>query len=291
MEEVALMALPPNDENDSEHSSESCDDSDSQDRRTQARSRIIADIPAPKTVTFVLLDNESNHRAGLPLKVQIFPHDTTDSIVTTVQNYYGLYKGTASGFSFEDSRGKILIARYENFTNDMFVNVRVIFDDPQPYYSTGQESYHSGEVLGRSTTTTSRTLARNPWSHEDDARLMEAVKGHGMSYSQMAKELFPWTSPYDCRQRHQHLEKEIVAKTLPTQTNTRGRSPNATTAESLSGENDNGISYSIHPPQELSYDSSVSQRVGKASRNEKIHACEIHGCTKVRHFKYEYYSQ
>ena len=100
--------------------------------------------PAPKTVTFELLfDGASNYRARLPLKVQIFPHDTTDSIVTTVKNFYGLYEGTASGFSFEDKYGNILIARYENFRNDMSVNVRVIVDHPQPYYSNGQTPYHS----------------------------------------------------------------------------------------------------------------------------------------------------
>lgn len=100
--------------------------------------------PAPKTVTFELLfDGASNYRARLPLKVQIFPHDTTDSIVTTVKNFYGLYEGTASGFSFEDKHGNILIARYENFRNDMSVNVRIIVDHTQPYYSQGQTPYHS----------------------------------------------------------------------------------------------------------------------------------------------------
>lgn len=60
------------------------------------------------------------------MRVQIYPHDTTDSIVTTVKNFYGIYDGTASGVSFEDEHGTTLIARYENLKNNMTVYVRVI---------------------------------------------------------------------------------------------------------------------------------------------------------------------
>lgn len=106
--------------------------------------------PAPKTVTFELVfDGASHARARLPLKVQIFPHDTTDSIVTTVKNFYGLYDGTASGFSFEDRQGNILIARYENFRNDMSVLVRVIVDHTPPYYEQGQTPYYSASPRSR----------------------------------------------------------------------------------------------------------------------------------------------
>lgn len=100
--------------------------------------------PLPKTVTFELLfDGAANYRARLPLKVQIFPHDTTDSIVTTVKNFYGLYEGYAAGFSFEDAQGNILIARYENFRNDMPVFVRVALDSTQPI----QKPYQSASPL------------------------------------------------------------------------------------------------------------------------------------------------
>ena len=106
--------------------------------------------PAPKTVTFELVfDGASHARARLPLKVQIFPHDTTDSIVTTVKNFYGLYEGTASGFSFEDRQGNILIARYENFRNDMSVLVRVMVDHTPPYYDQGQTPYQSASPRSR----------------------------------------------------------------------------------------------------------------------------------------------
>ena len=83
--------------------------------------------PTPKNVAFELLfDGGSNNRARLPMRVQIWAHDTTDSIVTTVKNFYGLYEGAAKGVSFEDERGNTLIARYENFQNNMTVYVRVI---------------------------------------------------------------------------------------------------------------------------------------------------------------------
>ena len=94
--------------------------------------------PAPKNVAFELLfDGATNHRARLPMRVQIFPHDTTDSIVTTVKNFYGLYEGAANGVSFEDDRGNTLIARYENFQNNMVVYVRVIPDYSQSWQQQG----------------------------------------------------------------------------------------------------------------------------------------------------------
>ena len=83
----------------------------------------------PKSVAFELLFSESSqHKARLPMRVQIFPHDTTDSIVTTVKNFYGLYgsSGGAKGISFEDIHGNTLIARYENLHNNMIVYVRVV---------------------------------------------------------------------------------------------------------------------------------------------------------------------
>ena len=85
--------------------------------------------PTPKNVTFELLvEGATNFRGRLPMRVQIFPHDTTDSIITTVKNFYGLYEGATTGVSFEDERGNTLIARFENFRNNMVVYVRVISD-------------------------------------------------------------------------------------------------------------------------------------------------------------------
>ncbi|KAI1856163.1 hypothetical protein JX265_011878 [Neoarthrinium moseri] len=104
-----------------------------------ARSSMGSESPVrptvPKHVAFELLFPESpQYKARLPLRVQIYPHDSTESIVTTVKNFYGLYSGPtgSKGVSFEDDRGNTLIARYENFSHNMVVYVRVIEDSPQP---------------------------------------------------------------------------------------------------------------------------------------------------------------
>ncbi|KAF2181932.1 hypothetical protein K469DRAFT_587822 [Zopfia rhizophila CBS 207.26] len=84
----------------------------------------------PKHVSFeLLLPQSPQHRARLPMRVNIYPHDTTDSIITTVKNFYGLYE--RRGVIFEDSHGTTLIARYENFTHNMVVYVRVTAEEPK----------------------------------------------------------------------------------------------------------------------------------------------------------------
>ncbi|KAL8671904.1 MAG: hypothetical protein Q9168_003615 [Polycauliona sp. 1 TL-2023] len=98
-----------------------------------------ASVAIPKNVAFELLFDGPNSRARLPMRVQIFPHDTTDSIVTTVKNFYGLYDGAATGVSFEDERGNTLIARYENLGNNMIVYVRVIQDYSQNAFHHGRQ--------------------------------------------------------------------------------------------------------------------------------------------------------
>ena len=106
--------------------------------------------PTPKSVAFELLFSDtSKYRARLPMRVQIFPHDTTDSIVTTVKNFYGLYAGPggAKGVSFEDVQGNTLIARYENLYNNMVVYVRVIEEPAQSTEGYGNTAYHSGSPV------------------------------------------------------------------------------------------------------------------------------------------------
>ncbi|KAI9745669.1 MAG: hypothetical protein M1818_001203 [Claussenomyces sp. TS43310] len=106
--------------------------------------------PTPKSVAFELLFPDSpQYRARLPMRVQIFPHDTTDSIVTTVKNFYGLYAGPsgAKGVSFEDQEGNTLIARYENLRNGMIVYVRVIDEPSHAHGAFGPVSYHSVSPL------------------------------------------------------------------------------------------------------------------------------------------------
>lgn len=79
----------------------------------------------PKKVSFeLLLDETTRSRARIPMRVVINPHDTTDSIIATVKNWYGIYEG--HGVSFEDQQGNTLIARYENLVHDMVIHVRII---------------------------------------------------------------------------------------------------------------------------------------------------------------------
>ena len=103
----------------------------------------------PKNVAFELLfDGHNNEKARLPMRVRIYSHDTTDSIVSTVRDFYGLYAGVAKGISFEDSTGMTLIARYENFTNNMIVYVRVIPDYSQSWQqSPSRASSHAATPI------------------------------------------------------------------------------------------------------------------------------------------------
>lgn len=103
----------------------------------------------PKNVAFELLFPDSpQRRARLPMRVQIFPHDATDSIVTTVKNFYGLYSGPtgSKGVSFEDQNGNTLIARYENFHNNMIVYVRVIDESPSESVVFGPQEFQPSPV-------------------------------------------------------------------------------------------------------------------------------------------------
>ena len=113
-----------------------------------------ASTPAPadpKTVRFQLITPESPHTtARLPMRVQIYPHDATDSIVTTVKNFYGLYSSPTSskGVSFEDEAGNTMIARYENFRDKMVVYVRVIEEPALSPSAFASRNYHSPPALG-----------------------------------------------------------------------------------------------------------------------------------------------
>ncbi|KAF1808323.1 hypothetical protein P152DRAFT_405703 [Eremomyces bilateralis CBS 781.70] len=81
-----------------------------------------------KQVTFELILPESpQKRARLPMRVFIFPHDTTDSIISTTKNFYGLYE--PKGVSFEDRQANTLIAAYDNFEHGMTVYVRIMDED------------------------------------------------------------------------------------------------------------------------------------------------------------------
>ncbi|KAF2710129.1 hypothetical protein K504DRAFT_501404 [Pleomassaria siparia CBS 279.74] len=122
-----------------------------------------------KHVSFELLLPESpQHRARLPMRVNIFPHDTTDSIITTVKNFYGLYE--RRGVSFEDRNGNTLIARYENLSHDMVVYVRVITHDPEmEEYSPAPQHAMSPRRPRLEEAFQMLPPALNPTSHSHDA--------------------------------------------------------------------------------------------------------------------------
>jgi hypothetical protein len=81
-------------------------------------------LPA-KSVSFeLLLDEGSKTRARIPLRVVLNTHDSTESIITTVKNFYGIYDG--HGVSFEDALGNTLIASYDNLAHNSTVHVRIV---------------------------------------------------------------------------------------------------------------------------------------------------------------------
>ncbi|CAK1361849.1 putative transcriptional regulatory protein [Cercospora beticola] len=83
-----------------------------------------------KHVLFRLIDQKDPRiQARLPMRVMISPHDTTESIITTVKNFYGLYE---YGVSFENEDGISIIAAADNFDNDMTVYVRTVAPPPAP---------------------------------------------------------------------------------------------------------------------------------------------------------------
>lgn len=78
----------------------------------------------PKVVGFPLILSEgAQQQARLPLRVNVSPNDTTDSIVSTVKNFYGLYEG--QGVSFEDKNGNAIVPRYQNLSASDVVNVHI----------------------------------------------------------------------------------------------------------------------------------------------------------------------
>lgn len=110
---------------------------------TQQASPVKSYPKLPKTVNFQLILSESpHHKARLPLRVHINAHDSTESIITTVKNFYGLYEG--QGVSFEDSQGVTLIAQYENLDHEATVHVRLISEHPSVYDAHARRSFGTG---------------------------------------------------------------------------------------------------------------------------------------------------
>ena len=102
---------------------------------------------APKTVTFKLqFDGSSHYPARLPMKVRILPHDSTQSIFTTVRSFYGLHGSLIDGVSFRDSIGHAFVPSYDNFEDDMTVYVRVLQSHSEQSHFKPVATVRSGEA-------------------------------------------------------------------------------------------------------------------------------------------------
>lgn len=104
-------------------------------------SRSPTESSQPKSVSFELLVPPPQYRARLPMRVNLFPNDTTNSIIQTVKSFFGVYE--RQGVVFEDASQNTLIPAYENFVHDMVVYVRVTTEEldasgfpPNPLQST-----------------------------------------------------------------------------------------------------------------------------------------------------------
>ncbi|KAK5167493.1 uncharacterized protein LTR77_007192 [Saxophila tyrrhenica] len=77
-----------------------------------------------KHVVFQLVDGtDPRLQARLPMRVMISQNDNTESIITSVKNFYGLYE---CGVSFETEDQVGMIPAYDNFHHDMNVIVRTV---------------------------------------------------------------------------------------------------------------------------------------------------------------------
>ncbi|OAL33736.1 hypothetical protein AYO20_06912 [Fonsecaea nubica] len=100
-------------------------------------------MPPAKSVSFeLLLDEGSKTRARIPLRIVLNMHDSTESIITTVKNFYGIYDG--NGVSFEDAWGNTLIASYDNLVHNSTVYMRIV-PAPQTASNPYPHAVHNGE--------------------------------------------------------------------------------------------------------------------------------------------------
>lgn len=75
-----------------------------------------------KLVVFQLREAEhAPQRSTSPLRVFISQHDTSDAIISTVRNFYGM---RGAGLSIEEVQGITIIPTYQNLRDHMVVWVR-----------------------------------------------------------------------------------------------------------------------------------------------------------------------
>jgi hypothetical protein len=182
-------------------------------------------MPPAKSVSFeLLLDEGSKTRARIPLRVVLNIHDSTESIVTTVKNFYGLYDG--HGVSFEDARGNTLIASYDNLKTNSTIYVRVVAAPQLPSTAYGQHgSFNTDNFEPRR-----RPSLGEPFQMVLPPHLREQSNSPSRSSSRLARKRS--VSPTQGRGRRSASQQ----KTAPYTTISRGSSANG------SYHDDNGYS-------------------------------------------------
>ncbi|EMD90337.1 hypothetical protein COCC4DRAFT_56976 [Bipolaris maydis ATCC 48331] len=199
-----------------------------------------------KHVSFeLLLPQSPAHKARLPMRVDIYPHDTTDSIITTVKNFYGLYE--RRGVIFEDRHGNTLIARFENFEHGMTVYVRV-----------SPESLDADEYSPDPRQTT--VSPRRPRPHLEEAFQMLPPHQHNQTGTRAgSRHARQSHSPHPSRGRR----SASISKRMRPSTKSRGNSSHDSFAEA------NGDDYSDSEGEHGSVTSS------RRSRKEPLASAEI----------------
>ncbi|XP_014554816.1 hypothetical protein COCVIDRAFT_17513 [Bipolaris victoriae FI3] len=199
-----------------------------------------------KHVSFeLLLPQSPAHKARLPMRVDIYPHDTTDSIITTVKNFYGLYE--RRGVIFEDRHGNTLIARFENFEHGMTVYVRV-----------SPESLDADEYSPDPRQTT--VSPRRPRPHLEEAFQMLPPHQHNQTGARAgSRHARQSHSPHPSRGRR----SASISKRMRPSTKSRGNSSHDSFAEA------NGDDYSDSEGEHGSVTSS------RRSRKEPLASAEI----------------
>ncbi|PPJ61072.1 hypothetical protein CBER1_07412 [Cercospora berteroae] len=94
-----------------------------------------------KQVAFRLIEQKDPRiHSQMPMRVMISPNDSTESIITTVKNFYGLYN---CGVSFENEEGFSIIPAADNFDNNMTIYVQKMAPSPGPTGGHARDLAHS----------------------------------------------------------------------------------------------------------------------------------------------------
>jgi hypothetical protein len=110
------------------------------------------------------------------MRVNIYPRDDTDDIITTVKNFFGLYDG--NGVSFEDKEHNTLIASYENFAEQMVVYVRVVDDAGSPSTHNSPRRPRLGPAFEMTSVAADISRPSSRTTHKKRSMSPQAMPGH-----------------------------------------------------------------------------------------------------------------